>query len=251
MATITAQKLQKACKEEEHGLPISDPAVRVLRCNVYATVSQVNGSNQSHVQLRSQILSTCIMKNPASLWVTINPTDLHDPIAQVFAGEDINMDYFFTTLGPDQDQQARNIAQDSYAAVKFFHFLIRTILETLFGIKVTDFQVYNKVGIFGCVSAYFGTVESQGQGTLHFHLLLWLENAPQAEEIREFLKSSVFRSHVAQYIQQNLRAYLPGLESAESIKAIPREKDIAFNRPINPDAPDYEEQLSAFELRLA
>ena len=56
----------------------------------------MKGSNQSRVQLQSQIWSTCIMKNPPSLWITINPSDLHDPIAQIFAGEDINLDALFT-----------------------------------------------------------------------------------------------------------------------------------------------------------
>jgi hypothetical protein len=158
---------------------------------------------------------------------------------------------FLAISGPDRQRRAKNIAEDSYAAAKFFHFLIRTILETLVGVRTTDFQVCNKVGIFGRLSGYFGTVESQGRGTLHFHLLIWLENTPKADDISELLKLSAFRTHVAQYIQQNLRAYLPGLETAETIQAIPREKDIAFNRPINPDDPDYEERISAFELRLA
>jgi hypothetical protein len=159
--------------------------------------------------------------------------------------------FFPTNSGPDIDRRAQNIAQDPYAAAKFFHFLIHTILETLFGMKVTNFQVFNKIGIFGRVSAYFGTVESQGRGTLHFHLLLWLENSPQAQDIKDLLKSSTFRSQVGMYIQQNLRAYIPGLESAETVKAIPREADIAFSRPVDPDASNYEEQLQGFELRLA
>lgn len=251
IATITAEKLEKACEEEHRGLPISDPAVRLLQRSVYGTASRVQGSNQQRVGLRSQMWSTCIMKNPASLWVTINPTDLHDPIAQVFAGADINLDAFLATMGPDQDQRARNIAGDPYAAAKFFHFIIRTTLETLFGVKITDFQVHNKVGIFGRVSAYFGVVETQGRGTLHFHLLLWLENTPSADGIVKLLKSEAFRSKVTDYIRQNLRAYVPGLENTESIKAVPRQKDIAFSRPINPDVPDYDQQLADFELRLA
>ena len=189
LATITAEKLQKACEEEERGLPISDPAVRLLQRNVYATASRVNGSNQQRIQLRGQIWSTCIMKNPATLWITINPTDIHDPIAQIFAGENIDLDAFLSHMGPDQDRRAQNIAKDPYAAAKFFHFIIRVILETLFGVQVTNFQVQNKVGIFGRVSAHFGIVESQGRGTLHFHLLLWLENAPTADAIMELLKS--------------------------------------------------------------
>jgi hypothetical protein len=94
IATVTTQKLQKAYEEEKRGLPITDPAVRVLQRNVYTAISRLKGSNQSRLQLRSQIWSTCIMKNPASLWITINPTDIHDPIAQIFAGEDIDMDFF-------------------------------------------------------------------------------------------------------------------------------------------------------------
>lgn len=30
-------------------------------------------------------------------------------------------------------------------------------------------------GLFGICKAYYGTVEAQGRGTLHCHLLLWLE----------------------------------------------------------------------------
>lgn len=229
LATITAKKLQKACEEEEKGLPISDPVVRRLQRNVYATSSRVKGSNQQRLQCRSMIWLTCIMKNPASLWITINPTDVHDPIAQVFAGEKIDLEKINSAVGPNVSQRAINIAADPYAAAKFFHFMIQTILETLFGIKITDFQVHNKTGILGSVSSYFGLVETQGRGTLHFHLFLWLEHAPAADQIMELLKAEGFRLRVAEFIHQNLRAYLPGLESKETVKQIPRQKDIVYS----------------------
>jgi hypothetical protein len=91
-------------------------------------------------------------------------------------------------------------------------------------------------------------VENQGRGTLHFHLFLWLENAPTPDEIMELLKSEQFCARVTDFICQNLRAYVPGLESAESMKAIPRQKNIAYNRPVNPDAADYDQQLADFRL---
>lgn len=251
LANVTAQKLQQAIEEEEQGKSISDPGVQLLRKHVYTVAGRVKGSNQSRVQLRSQIWSTCIMKNPPNLWLTVNPTDLHDPIAQVFAGEDINLDAFRAELGPDANQRAQNIALDPYAAAKFFHFIIRTIIETLFGVKVTNFFVKNQMGIFGQVSAYFGVVESQGRGTLHLHILLWLMDSPTAEEMTTLLKGSEFRRKVVNFIQANLRAYTPGLESAESVASIPREKEIAFNRPPNPSSDYYEEELQKFELKLA
>lgn len=251
LATITQAKLQRACEEEEHNLPISDPAIKLLRKHVYTVAARVKGSNQSRIQLRSQIWSTCIMLNAPSLWITINPSDLHDPIAQIFAGEDINLDDFLAAFGPNSDQRARNIAGDPYAAAKFFHFMIRTVLETLFGVKITKFQVKNRTGVFGRVAAYFGVVESQGRGTLHLHILLWLENAPTADEMRELLKTPEFRKKVATYIRANLRAYVPGLESADTVKAIPRQTDLAFNRPPNPNNENYDDEVANFELLLA
>lgn len=251
MAQITMEQLERAQKEEEQGLPISDPAVRLLKSHVHATIGRVVGSDQSRFQLRSQIWSTSIYLGPAYLWITINPCDLHDPIAQIFAGENIDLDTFIATHGPNKTQRAKNIASDPYAAAKFFHFLVNVIFETLFQIKVTSHRVQSKMGILGYVSAYFGTVESQGRGTLHLHLLIWLKHAPSFDEIRELLQSEEFRARIVAYIQANLRAYLPGLESAESVKRIHQDKGIAFNRPPKPDAPNYDQNMRAFELQLA
>ena len=251
MSSITLSMLQQAQHEEEMHIPISSPAVCLLRKHIHGSSGRVMGSDQSRYQLRSQISSTSIMLNPPSLWITINPSDIHDPIAQVFAGEKINLDDLLALIGPDADKRAANIAADPYAAAKFFHFLIQTILETLFGVKVTNFQIKSRTGILGRVSAYFGTVESQGRGTLHLHLLVWLQDAPNADQMAELLKAEDFRTKVKSYIQANLCAYLPGLENLESVKAIPKANDIAYSRPPHPDSPDYEKQLSDFELNLA
>jgi hypothetical protein len=250
-AKVTMTKLRKASDEEDRNQPISDPHVRLLRKHVHATISRVSGSDQQRQQLRSQIWSTCVSIGPPSLWITINPCDLHDPIAQIFTGEKINLDDFLARNGPTKEQRAKNIADDPYAAAKFFNFMINTILETLFQVKVVGHQVKSRVGILGRVSAYFCTVECQQRGTLHMHGLAWLANSPTADEMEELLKSAEFRDRIVAYIKANLRAYVPGLDSAESVKAIPVEKDIAYSRPINPDADDYDENLQSFERRLA
>ncbi|KZT10008.1 uncharacterized protein LAESUDRAFT_626641, partial [Laetiporus sulphureus 93-53] len=92
--------------------------------------------------------------------ITINPDDLHDPVAQLFVGEDINMDHFACTAGPGKDQRACNIASDGFAAARFFHYTIQTIIETLFGVEVLPFgRIKQKIGIFGFMNTYFGTVE--------------------------------------------------------------------------------------------
>jgi len=102
LSTVTVEKLQQAQHEEEARKPISDPSVRLLWRHIYATSGRVTGSDESRSQLRSQIWSTCIMLNPPTLWITINPCDLHDPIVQVFAGEQIDLDNFQSMLGPSK-----------------------------------------------------------------------------------------------------------------------------------------------------
>lgn len=251
VSSVTTEKLEQAKSDEEKGLPISDEAVRALKKHVYATAARVSGSDQSRYRLRSQIWSTSTVLGPPSLWITINPSDLHDPIAQVFAGEDIDMDNFMATLGPDKAKRAKNVADDPYAAAKFFHFMISTILETLFQVEVTAAQVKSKMGVFGCVTAYFGTVESQGRGTLHLHLLVWLKDVPSPEEITALLKTEAFRKRVVDFIWANFRAYTPGLDSAESIEKIPHNNEIAYSRPPNPDLDNYDGEIQWSELALA
>jgi hypothetical protein len=41
----------------------------------------------------------------------INPLDYEDPIAQIFAGEDINMDTFMETMGPDPNTRGRKLSK--------------------------------------------------------------------------------------------------------------------------------------------
>ncbi|RDX46829.1 hypothetical protein OH76DRAFT_1355491 [Lentinus brumalis] len=251
LSSITLEQLEKARREEEAHLPITDPAVQLLRRHVHATASRMQGSDQARYQIRSQIWSTVLKFGPPVLWVTWNPSDLHDPLAQVFAGNEIDLDAFVATSGPSVEERARTIAADPYAASKFFHFMVKTILETLLQVRTTTHTVKSAEGVLGRVAAYVGSVESQGRGTLHLHLLLWLRNTPSPEELCRLLQDEEFRSRMVRFIRANIHSYLPGLESAQSVKAIPKESDIAYNRPPHPDAGDYDNQLAAFELRVA
>ena len=140
LSTITLGKLKKGQEEEEKNLPISDPAVRLLRKHIHATGGRVMASDQARYQLQSQIWSTSIYLNPPSLWITINPCNLHDPIAQVFCEEEIDFDSFIATAGPLKKQQVQNIASDPRVASQFLHFSIWTILLTLFGVNTTKFK---------------------------------------------------------------------------------------------------------------
>ncbi|RDX55291.1 hypothetical protein OH76DRAFT_1452358 [Lentinus brumalis] len=251
LSSISVATMQQASQQEAAKQPITDPAVLLLKRLVHAAAGRVQGTDAARYKIRGQIWSTCLTHGPPSMWITINPTDIHDPIAQLFAGAEIDMDRFIATEGPSAEQRAAAIAEDPYAAAKFFHFMVGTILETLFQVRTTTFAVKGGMGVLGRASAYVGTVESQGRGSLHLHMLLWLQDTPRSEQLHELLQTDAFRDRVRAYIHANIRAYLPGLETAQSVRSIPKDKEIAYSRPPDPSSPTFAADVADFELRLA
>lgn len=165
-------------------------------------------------------------------------------------GEDISLDRFAETFGPSKEKRAQNIAKNPLIAVIVFNFMIDALLKHLFGIDAShkDF-ILRKTGIMGKVNAYFGVFEAQGRGSLHLHMLMWLENAPTADEMAKFLKSEEFRDKLKVFIKDNIHAHLEGL-SPEMIENIPRESHLAFTRPPHPDDDDFLQSFEDLERRI-
>jgi hypothetical protein len=250
--SITPKDLEKASAEEHRRAPYSNPGVRALRQHVTAVRSKVMGTDESRVGMRSKMWGMTMMKNPPSLWITINPSDVNDPIAQVMTGTEIDLDQFDKTGGPDANERSKTIVGDPFAAAHFFHFTIQAILETLFGItkRKPPSQILRKAGIFGRVAGYIGSVEAQGRGTLHLHLVLWLCGAPTAAQMKESLKHKEFRRKVAAYIEACIHADIKESD-AKTVLAIPKEREISYSRPVDPRQPNYDTKAAETQIKLA
>ncbi|QRV90748.1 Helitron helicase-like domain at N-terminus [Ceratobasidium sp. AG-Ba] len=248
-STLTTDDLSAAAETEASGRQIQDPKVLMLRRMVHSSGAKVIGSDFSRASYRSQIWSTMLRLNAPSLWITINPVDIHDPIVQVFAGEKIDMDAFQTAAGPNSKRRAQNVAKDPFASAHYFHFLIRVILESLFGITSTNRTVTTNMGVLGRLKGYYGVVEAQGRGSLHVHMLLWLENTPSPDQMQTLLESEEFRKRVAEYVDASVRAHLDGM-TEEAINETSPESDLAWSRPPNPELPGFPEEFAMRERRL-
>ncbi|KAF6745923.1 ATP-dependent DNA helicase PIF1 [Ephemerocybe angulata] len=237
LKSITREDLIRASEEELRNQPFSNPAIRILRSQLTAIRSRVMGSDESRHSLRGKIWGTNLMYNNASLWITINPPDTHDPIAQVLVGEEIDLDSFCKTAGPDAQARAINVAEDPYAAAQYFHHVIEVILETLFGIKAGSgvHKIHRKEGILGTLQAYIGSVEAQGRGTLHLHLLLWMVDTPSPQRMKELLTEQSFRERLMAFVAQNIIADIEGRSTAE-VRPLRVDKEAAYSRPLNPRA---------------
>ena len=232
LRALQPEDFVQASREEVDGVPFSHGGIRVLRKHLRAVRSKIIGTDENRLSLRSKVWSTIVVHNPPSLWLTINPSD-QDPIAQVLVGADIDLNKFIATAGPEPDERARNIASNPFASAKFFHFIINTLLEVVLGIKKTRLGVVHRPGAFGTIQTYIGTVEAQGCGTLHLHMLLWLKDAPPASVMQAALKDERFRARVTNYIKATIRADIDSKDT-NAILRIPKRPAVSYCRPIDP-----------------
>jgi hypothetical protein len=250
--SLKPSDLTEAAAEEKRHVPFSNPAVRCLRRHISSTRAKVMGTDESRVSVRSKVWSLTAQIGPPSLWCTINPADTADPIAQVFAGADIDLDRFISGRGPDATTRSNTIAGDPFASAKYFHFVIDSVLETLFGIKAAKGanHVQRKPGIFGEMAAYIGMVEAQNRGSLHFHFIGWLKGSPTSSRMKELLQKESFRKKVADFISANIRSDIGG-RNGEQIKMMKKEKGVSYSRPVDPRREDYAVRSSHAEETLA
>ncbi|KAF8257143.1 hypothetical protein EI94DRAFT_1433988, partial [Lactarius quietus] len=149
--------------EERAHKPLSNDTIRSFRHTLSAVRSKVMGTDESRIKIRSLIWGMCMMKNPPSIWLTINLADTQDPIAQVLCGQEIDLDHFAKY---DERPSEIAITSDPYTSASFFHFIINAILQELLGIKGSKRgqPIQREKGILGTIEAYIGTVEAQGRG---------------------------------------------------------------------------------------
>ncbi|KAJ3568696.1 hypothetical protein NP233_g5549 [Leucocoprinus birnbaumii] len=252
IATLEEKDFLQASQEEMARRPISNPVMRVLREELSTVRVSISGSDESRVGIRRKIWGATTMFGPPAIWLTVNPSDTHDPIVQFLAGKDIDLDNFDRLAGPSSTERATNVAKDPYAAAQFFHHVIISMLEEVFGIVGAKgvAHVRRKKGLLGVIQGYVGTVEAQGRGTLHLHAILWLKGGPSASDISKLLKKTEYRDRVRNFIRAHISADIDGLDGA-SVQQLPRQSDLAYSRPLDPDSPNYEIDCKERERLLA
>ncbi|KAI0698725.1 hypothetical protein C8Q76DRAFT_633856, partial [Earliella scabrosa] len=68
-------------------------------------------------------------------------------------------------------------------------------------------------GLLGKCSAYYGTVEAQGRGTLHCHLLIWIEGHPSPQKMRDMMiDNEQYQQDVFRWLESLVKCELLGTE---------------------------------------
>ena len=148
------------------------------------------GSVHMRSILRTKIHALRFNIGLLSLFVTINPADIHSPVALYFAGVDLDLDKLLPQKIGTSYERAKIIASHPVATAKYFHCLIKSILKCLV-----------LGGVLGPAKAYFGTVENQGRGSLHLHLLIWLNHNFTPAQLKAKIQDEGFRQNLLRYLE--------------------------------------------------
>jgi hypothetical protein len=97
------------------------------------------------------------------IWLTINPSDLQNPLVLLLAGVDYSAAFLSSTTATVYQAVATS---NPMAVAQFFHYTCKVVLDGLLATQS------NRPSILGDVSNYFGIVETNGQGMLHLYALI-------------------------------------------------------------------------------
>lgn len=172
----------------------SNSALNKLLNYIKTIGGRVMGSAYARTALRTKIHALIYYLGLPSIFLTLNPADIHSPIALYFAGVKLDLDNIQIEQLMDTYQRAKIIASQPVATAKFFHILITSILETMI-----------EGGVLGPIKAHFGTVESQGRGSLHLHLLIWLDHDMKPIDMKEKIQNADFREKLMAYLEDIIK----------------------------------------------
>ncbi|CAF3385678.1 unnamed protein product, partial [Rotaria socialis] len=172
----------------------SNASLHKLLNHIKTIGGRVMGSTYSRTALRTRIHALIYNQGLPSIFLTLNPADIHSPVALYFAGVKLDLDNIQIEQLMTTYKRAEIIASHPVATAKFFHLLITNILDTMI-----------VGGVLGPVKAYFGTVENQGRGSLHLHLLIWLDHDFKPSDLKEKIQNVDFREKLKEYLEDIIK----------------------------------------------
>ncbi|CAF5000979.1 unnamed protein product [Rotaria sp. Silwood1] len=172
----------------------SNSALNKLLHHIKTIGGRVMGSAYSRTALRTRIHALIYNQGLPSIFLILNPADIHSPVALYFAGVKLDLDNIQLAQLMTTYKRAEIIASHPVATAKFFHLLISNILNTMLS-----------GGVLGPIKAYFGTVESQGRGSLHLHLLIWLDHEMKPADMKEKIQNADFREKLKAYLEDIIK----------------------------------------------
>ncbi|RHZ70488.1 hypothetical protein Glove_271g119 [Diversispora epigaea] len=199
ISKLTPNDIKIAIEQIHNNQPIVNRAVLELTRNVNVVGGKIMGSHQSRILLRNEIHAVIIRDGSPSLFITINPADLHSSIVMMYAGKEIDINTLLPEDFPTATERAKLAHIDPTAVAKYFNVVIEKTIKFIIGYKKPE------GGVFGEIKNYYAITEYQDCGTPHCHMLIWLHGAPNSIELRDHLKSEDFGKRLIIYLSEIIK----------------------------------------------
>ncbi|RHZ71358.1 hypothetical protein Glove_259g21 [Diversispora epigaea] len=115
--------------------PIINRAVFELTKNINVVGRKIMGSHQSRILLCNEIYTIIIRDGSPSLFITINPADLHSSIVIIYAGKKIDVNTLLPEDFPTATERAKLAHLDPTAVAKYFNVVIEKMIKFIIGYK--------------------------------------------------------------------------------------------------------------------
>jgi hypothetical protein len=236
---LTTDRLKKAQEEMRDTRTTADADISFLlrELSIFGHVQPL--SNETRLLMRRKIQAVNVWTGMPAIWITVNPNDINNPVKMRLSIHRLHDHDTANELLADLRGRYDRITlstMDPVSAAIFFH---REI--SLF------FEKYVRMGqesIFGRISHYYATVETNDRGSLHLHGLLWLEGNMELPTLIDDMaapEEEDYRARVVRYLDSVFHECL----DEEAGKAIRKER-----KPIDPVAGmmrDTEALAAAFD----
>ncbi|KAJ3521123.1 hypothetical protein NMY22_g12441 [Coprinellus aureogranulatus] len=184
-------------------------------------MSKVDGSITTKKNMRAEVWSLVARFGSPSWYFTMAPVDTMHPLSIYFASDNTT---FTPNIGEVKDRVLK-ICKNPTAAARFFHYMVTVFIRDVLG-----FEESGK-GIFGDVSAYYGTVEQQGRLTLHVHMIIWIKGNISPQDMRDRIMSdSVWQKAVVEWLEScHVGEFLTGSQADVKVRADNIEADSEYS----------------------
>ncbi|GLI82177.1 hypothetical protein PoHVEF18_010583 [Penicillium ochrochloron] len=114
----------------------------------------VPGSFAQKLRLRSEIRGLITRYGMPAFWITINPSDLRNPIILILAGIEYSRDNLATV---NTAVREATTTSNPAAVAEFFHYVYKAVLEGLFATNTSQ------IGILSDLSNHFAVIKTNGR----------------------------------------------------------------------------------------
>lgn len=203
----TLMQLNEECRKDPHYRPKGDNEKKIFKvlADIRTVSKHLPGSDGYKVMMRNEIRALINYKGTPTLFITINPSDVDHPLVRLLGGEDMCLDDINRGEELSKWQRSLFAAKNPSACAVFFDLMITQFIKTILRYGRGD------EGLYGRCSAYYGTVEAQGKGTLHCHMLVWLQGHLSPQDLRIRMRDSrTYRDKVLVWMESIIACEFPG-----------------------------------------